>query len=106
VGRDAAKFDVDELVDLLAELLPDELLPDVLLDDPVLVALLRVLVTDGLVMVPVEEPDTLDDDPVPVMESEEESPVSEEEGEVSVAVVGILPVMSKPQFFSTNEWNL
>jgi hypothetical protein len=102
VGRAAAKFDV-ELVGLLDELLPDPLLPDALLDDgPVLLLPEFELVTDGLVMdVLVGVLDTLDDDPLPVMET---VPVSEEAA-VSVAVlVGILPVTSKPQMFSTKDW--
>jgi hypothetical protein len=84
---------VDELVGLLDELLP--LLPEL------------ELVTDGVVTdVLVELPETLDDDPLPVMEVEL---VSEEEGEpkleeVCVVVAGILPVTRKPQFFSTKEW--
>jgi hypothetical protein len=68
----------DELVELLDELLPDPVLDD----DPVPVALILLefeLVTDEVVMeVPVELPETLDDDPLPVMEVE---PVTEEEGE-------------------------
>jgi hypothetical protein len=87
---------VDELVvDLLDELLPEELIPDVLLDDG------PVLVTDELVVdVPVEEPDTLDDVPVPVTET---GPVIEEESEVDAepVSVAVLPVASKP---STKEW--
>jgi hypothetical protein len=62
VGRVAAKFDVDELVVELVDTL-DEPLPDGVLDDPELVPV-------GLVKDVAVEPDTLDDDPLPVMETE------------------------------------
>jgi hypothetical protein len=116
VGRAAAKSYTDELVDELVDVV-DELLPDALLDDdPVLVVLLLPefdLVTDELVVdVLVEVPDTLDDVPLPVIETE---PVLEEEGgtdldtelvieEEGEVPVDVLPVTSKPQFLSTKEW--
>jgi len=49
VGKDAAKFDVDELVDELVDLLDELLLPEVLLDDDPLPEDPELLLTDGIV---------------------------------------------------------
>lgn len=106
VGKVAAKFDVDELVDELVDLLDELLLPDVLLDDDPVPEDPELLLTDGIVtgtevVMRLEDvmgmevvmgsevviSGTLSDDTLPVE-------VSDEEG------VGVLSVTSKP---STKE---